>query len=149
MPFYLRKSLSFGPLRFNLSNSGIGVSTGVKGFRVGAGPRGNYIHAGRGGFYYRSTLSEKPVRAAMPTVQSETLTEIESGDVSAMRDADSAELLAELERKRKLCRWGPTVLVVGLSLIGSGWLVLHHQALVIAGIVAAIAAVPLWMLDVL
>ena len=44
MGFYLRKSVSVGPLRFNLSKSGIGISAGVKGFRVGAGPRGNYIH---------------------------------------------------------------------------------------------------------
>src|SRR5438067_9793741 len=106
MPFYLRKSLNFGPLRFNLSSSGIGVSAGVKGFRVGTGPRGNYIHAGRGGLYYRSTLSPRPITPTptMPSGQSETLTEIESGDVSAMRDADSAELLAELKSKRKLWR---------------------------------------------
>jgi hypothetical protein len=30
MGFYLRKSISVGPLRFNLSKSGIGVSAGVK-----------------------------------------------------------------------------------------------------------------------
>src|SRR5437867_7120100 len=138
MAFYLRKSLTFGPILFNLSGSGVGVSAGVKGFRIGTGPRDNYIHAGRGGLYYRSTLSGKPVRPTTPTVQNETLTEIESGDVSAMRDADSAELLAELKSKRKLWRWGPTALVVGLSLIIFGWSV--HQALGIAGIVAAIAA---------
>lgn len=42
------------PFRFNLSNSGIGVSAGIKGFRVGTGPRGNYVHMGRG----RNLLSE-------------------------------------------------------------------------------------------
>ena len=56
MAFYLRKSISAGPLRFNLSKSGIGMSSGVKGFRVGSGPRGSYVHAGRGGVYYRQTL---------------------------------------------------------------------------------------------
>src|SRR5439155_9227662 len=59
MSFYLKKSLRFGPLRFNLSKSGIGVSAGVKGFRLGTGPRGNYIHAGRGGIYYRQTLGAR------------------------------------------------------------------------------------------
>jgi hypothetical protein len=49
MPFYLRKSISAGPFRFNLSSSGIGLSVGVKGVRIGTGPRGHYVHAGRGG----------------------------------------------------------------------------------------------------
>ena len=31
MGFYIRKSVSIGPLRFNLSKSGIGVSAGIKG----------------------------------------------------------------------------------------------------------------------
>jgi hypothetical protein len=35
MAWYLRKSVSVGPVRFNLSKSGIGTSIGVKGFRVG------------------------------------------------------------------------------------------------------------------
>jgi hypothetical protein len=38
MGFYIRKSVSVGPFRFNLSKSGIGVSTGIMGFRVGSGP---------------------------------------------------------------------------------------------------------------
>jgi hypothetical protein len=37
--FYVRKSVKAGPFRFNLSKSGIGVSAGVPGFRVGTGPR--------------------------------------------------------------------------------------------------------------
>ncbi|WP_268884934.1 DUF4236 domain-containing protein [Lolliginicoccus suaedae] len=56
MGFYIRKSVKAGPFRFNLSKSGIGVSTGVPGFRVGSGPRGNYVHAGRHGVYYRKSL---------------------------------------------------------------------------------------------
>lgn len=56
MGFYIRKSVKAGPFRFNLSKSGIGVSTGVPGFRVGKGPRGNYVHAGRHGVYYRKSL---------------------------------------------------------------------------------------------
>lgn len=56
MSFYLRKSVKAGPFRFNLSKSGVGVSVGVPGFRVGAGPRGNYVRVGGGGVQYRSTL---------------------------------------------------------------------------------------------
>lgn len=58
MGFYLRKSFRAGPLRLNLSKSGLGVSAGVKGFRVGSGPRGGYVHAGRGGLYYRQSLGK-------------------------------------------------------------------------------------------
>lgn len=39
MGFYFRKSVNLGGLRFNLSKSGVGVSTGFKGFRIGSGPR--------------------------------------------------------------------------------------------------------------
>ncbi len=53
MAFYLRKSYGFGPLRLNLSKSGLGVSGGVTGARVGIGPKGTYVHGGRHGFYYR------------------------------------------------------------------------------------------------
>ncbi|MFW8645427.1 DUF4236 domain-containing protein [Rhizobium beringeri] len=35
MPFYIRKSISAGPFRFNFSKGGVGVSVGVKGLRVG------------------------------------------------------------------------------------------------------------------
>ncbi len=57
MGFYLRKSFRAGPIRFNLSKSGLGISAGVKGSRIGTGPRGNYVHAGRHGLYYRKNLS--------------------------------------------------------------------------------------------
>ena len=56
MGFYIRKALKVGPLRFKLSKSGVGVSAGVKGLRLGTGPRGNYVHMGRGGLYFRKSL---------------------------------------------------------------------------------------------
>lgn len=55
MGFYFRKSVNLGGLRFNLSKSGIGVSTGFKGFRIGSGPRGIYVQMGRNGIYYKKT----------------------------------------------------------------------------------------------
>jgi hypothetical protein len=67
--FYIRKSLSAGPFRFNLSKSGVGVSVGVPGFRVGTGPRGNYVHMGRGGVYYRATLGAQTKPAGARSVQ--------------------------------------------------------------------------------
>jgi hypothetical protein len=57
MGFYLRKSFSKGPIRLNLSKSGLGVSGGIKGARVGMGSRGAYVHGGRHGLYYRKSIS--------------------------------------------------------------------------------------------
>jgi len=57
MGFYLRKSFKAGPLRLNLSKSGLGMSVGVKGARIGISARGRgYVHAGTGGVYYRASL---------------------------------------------------------------------------------------------
>ncbi|WP_031482469.1 DUF4236 domain-containing protein [Maridesulfovibrio frigidus] len=59
MSFYLRKSVTIGPVRFNLSKSGIGLSSGIKGFRIGVRPNGkSYVHAGRNGIYYRQELGK-------------------------------------------------------------------------------------------
>lgn len=46
MNWRIRRSTKIGPLRFTVSKGGIGVSTGVKGFRVGVGPRGAYTSVG-------------------------------------------------------------------------------------------------------
>lgn len=59
MAFYLRKSLSFGPVRFNLSKGGVGVSAGVTGARIGLNKNGAYVHGGRHGLYYREKLGKK------------------------------------------------------------------------------------------
>ena len=61
MGFYIRKSFKLGPFRCNLSKSGVGVSAGVKGTRVGIDAKGKkYIHVGRGGTYYRQNLEDSP-----------------------------------------------------------------------------------------
>ena len=128
MGYYLRKSLSVGPIRFNLSKSGIGVSAGIPGFRVGTGPRGNYIHIGKGGLYYRKTLSSpsatrngKPSDQHAPQQTADDPTHgpmeaIASGSVSNMVDSSSAALLAELESKRKRMRLWPWVSSFGVAI---------------------------------
>lgn len=115
MGFYLRKSVSVGPFRVNFSSSGVGVSAGIKGLRVGTGPRGNYISVGTGALRYRATLpsSQSPGRLSSsthhPSDVSEDprflsndidgMTRIESGPVVAMQDNSSSELLKELRGK--------------------------------------------------
>jgi hypothetical protein len=115
MGFYIRKSLSVGPFRFNLSKSGIGLSTGIKGFRVGTGPRGNYVHMGRGGIYFRQTLPSSNNRIIPSDISEEQSSsiefkEIESGSVSQMVDSSSAALLEEISSKSKKPQVWPWVL---------------------------------------
>jgi len=146
MSFYIRKALRVGPLRFNLSRSGIGVSAGIKGLRIGTGPRGNYVHMGRGGLYFRKTLvpgqpaaghrDQVPPAPRLPSPglsDSVEMTEIESGTVLGMVDSTSAELVNELNTKRKRQRIWPFV-VAG-----------------VAGLVALTAAsgLPVWGLSLL
>lgn len=124
MGFYIRKSIKAGPFRFNLSSSGIGVSAGIKGLRVGTGPRGNYIHIGYGGLYYRKTLNNQDIKApkVMPVKhyparpeddfsvsQYTNVQEIESGDIGKMVDSSSTELLAEFDNKKKKWRTWPGI----------------------------------------
>lgn len=151
MGFYIRKSISVGPFRFNLSKSGVGVSAGIKGLRLGSGPRGNYVHMGRGGLYYRASLPANrpsPPQVVVPTPIPQTnskttapFAEISSASPLQMQDSSSANLLEELNAKNRLSRNWPGVFIFGLivtCLLGvsnvPGWLPL--LALVVAGVAA-------------
>ncbi len=128
MSFYLRKAVRVGPLRFNLSKSGIGTSVGVTGFRVGASPRGNYVHMGRGGLYYRKSLPSVSSPTRLPEAEQEAppppgdthegFVDIESSDVSSMTDSSSQDLVSELSAKRKRLWLWPICGVLGLLALG-------------------------------
>lgn len=156
MGFYLRKSIGVGPLRFNLSKSGIGVSAGVKGLRFGVGPRGNYVHMGRSGLYYRailprSTASRKPLiqpdlpsSPQIPPGTHAPLEEIESAHVSEIVDSSSRELLDELNRKRAKMRLWPIVAIASVMILGLGassnWPTWLLSILLVAGTVGTYLA---------
>ena len=123
MGFYLRKALNFGPLRLNLSRSGLGVSVGVKGARIGVGPRGGaYIHAGRGGFYYRQSLSQgsaSPRTSPPPGPSREVLPKVESAAASELANSSSDALLKELNRVHsRVQAWPIALAVAGVGLMG-------------------------------
>ncbi len=123
MGFHIRKSVSLGPVRFNLSKSGVGMSTGMRGLRWGTGPRGNYVHMGRHGLYFRQSLTPAPSGGTRSTPTETPLVippstvgefqEIDSGDVLQMQDSSSASLLQELNEKRGRTRHTVWVLIVG------------------------------------
>lgn len=112
MGLYLRKSIKAGPFRVNLSKSGIGMSTGIPGLRVGSGPRGSYVRMGHGGVYYRKTLSSpKPRqssrRAAPSTLPSQhypsavdqsdvVMEDITGARVENLEPAEPSDLLQQL-----------------------------------------------------
>ncbi len=115
MGFYFRKSINFGGIRFNFSKSSIGTSTGFKGFRIGTSPKGNYVHMGRNGTYYRMTLgrneSKKPSgytqRNFISPTQEVFFSDIESKDVSLIIDSSSQEIVNEITTKRNKFSFWP------------------------------------------
>lgn len=150
MPFYIRKSVSAGPFRFNFSKGGVGVSVGVKGLRIGTGPRGHYIHAGRGGLYYRASLGNAGRRGAAPALAQPlqpvitpnddvAMIEVESGDVMQMRDESFGEMLDEINAKVAQIRMSVALCwtMIGIGLVAgfvSGG----------PGLVLAALALPAW-----
>ena len=147
MGFYFRKGLNFGPLRLNLSRSGLGASFGVKGARIGVGPKGSYVHMGRGGLYYRQTLtpSHRPHYAPTPNYAptpptpalAENLHEIKSSSAATLTDSSAIDLLKELNRVKKRPDRFPIVLVFGaaalilLASVGALWWTLLLMGLAI------------------
>ncbi len=109
MGFYMRKSVKFGAMRVNFSKSGVGFSTGVKGLRVGTGPRGNYVHIGRGGYYYRKTFSHNK-RTSKNNLHNKSVNteasnydfeDIKNQEVTQLTDSSHTELLEEIQKKYK------------------------------------------------
>lgn len=103
MAFYIRKSVNLGPIRFNLSKSGIGTSVGVTGFRVGIRPNGkSYLHAGRHGLYYREELGGGKNRGKQGQIQEYDNNE-SIGDYNTTKyDTASSQKLAPQSRKKLL-----------------------------------------------
>lgn len=119
MGIYFRKSISVGPFRFNLSKNGVGVSAGIKGLRVGTGPRGNYVHMGAAGIYYRTTFSSpKPQIAPEPTPQQipsevkTSLSSVDNSDISTLVDSSSEDLLREIREKDALPQYRNIALLI-------------------------------------
>ncbi|WP_437193420.1 DUF4236 domain-containing protein [Planctomicrobium sp. SH527] len=148
MGFYFRKSFRAGPVRFNFSKSGIGVSTGIPGLRIGTGPRGNYVHVGRNGFYYRSALPS--VFAAQRSLTAGSLPNTSAGsshspvvDSSAslipipwMVDSSSQKLIDEINKKRSRTSLAPLVTVLSIVLVGGMiWISMPMPLVILLGII--------------
>lgn len=139
MGFYVRKTVKAGPLRFNVSRSGIGVSAGVPGFRVGSGTRGNYAQMGRHGVYYRTThprphTTTSPPPAPLPQQQdqrrpSDDLVMQDTAGASALTLTPTGEgdIVEQLNAASKRHAWGwftaIAALILGLVTMPIGLLI--------------------------
>jgi hypothetical protein len=124
MGLYLRKSVSVGPFRFNLSGSGVGVSVGVRGLRVGSGPRGNYVRVGGHGVYYQQTISHPrvaPPQQSLPMPAPDgthaELVAIESSVATEIVDSSSEALVEEIRAKRRKLSLTPLAIVAAIVLM--------------------------------
>lgn len=159
MPIYFRKSVSAGPFRFNFSKGGVGVSVGVKGLRFGTGPRGHYVHAGRGGFYYRASFSGNGSKSALgrpptnrprtPSVYGESSVDmipVSSVDVLEMQDSRFTDLLQDINAKQNALSmaWVMGGVAAATALLGSAAIGLPSLMAPIFGGVAG-AILGLWV----
>ncbi len=95
VPVFIRKGIiRSGPFHVYLNKSGIGVSGGVPGMRIGMGPRGSYVRMGKDGVYYRKTLSSRSTRinGSSPTASRMSPIEPGSNDV-VLQDIAGATVL--------------------------------------------------------
>lgn len=85
MAFFLRRAFKVGPVRFNLSKSGFGISAGVTGARLGITSRGKpYVAGGRHGMYYRKNIGSR-------RRQGEAADNLDEGEAAMTLDASGGE----------------------------------------------------------
>jgi hypothetical protein len=173
MGLYLRKSVRVGPLRFNLSKGGVGVSAGIKGFRVGTGPRGNYVHMGAGGIYYRATIPSASLRSRLalpkgpgrpmlgippalplphqPPSISNThgpMVDIDSAEATTIVDSSSQALLDELNAKKQKWRLWPGISALSAVIfLGAAANGAPSWALVVLAVLGAASIVAAYLKD--
>ena len=144
MGFYIRKAINLGGgIRLNLSTRGLGLSAGVKGFRVGVNGRGTYVHMGRGGLYYRKQFSYvSPRQNNLPIVQPEAdrapdivFSEDLDRPINVTSSATDAQHVADHFKKRNRPYWIP-ILLAFLAMVS-----LQNVPLMIALVIGCAASI--------
>ncbi|MEU6172327.1 DUF4236 domain-containing protein [Streptantibioticus parmotrematis] len=132
MSVYLRTSLKAGPFRFNLSRSGVGVSVGMPGFRVGKRPRSNYIRVNSRTVSYRATSPSLPgqprqTRPRTPATHvgrppypaspndSAVVHEIPTASVEELRSSGPSDLVSQLQAAANRQSVWPWVLLASIA----------------------------------
>jgi len=107
MGYYLRKSFKVGPIRLNLSRSGIGTSIGIPGMRLGVRPDGKaYIHAGRHGVYFRQQVggTRRHTTHEPATVGGSTIA-YPTASAAQIANASNSDLVDAINAMRRLPRY--------------------------------------------
>lgn len=137
MAWYLRKSVSVGPVRFNLSKSGVGASVGVTGFRIGIRPDGSsYVHAGRHGLYMREELGGRRGGTRAKAYQSAELPPTQKFDAVSTRDLsnpDRKELIDQLNKSYKDFRLDYFIFAMAAIAFVVAWLDASQLGMLISG----------------
>lgn len=129
MSIYLRTSIRLGPLRVGVSKSGIGVSAGIPGLRVGTSPRGSYVRVGAAGVYYQATTGGRRTRRrstnglsqsagsaiALPGPGAIVLTDVTGTQTETLVPANPSTLVSQLNAAAQAHRVWPWVL--GLTML--------------------------------
>lgn len=146
MSFYLRTNIKVGPVRVNMSRSGLGASAGFPGFRVGAGPRGTYVSLVDGLASYHATVrprhrsSPPQTPPAGPTASHPELIsagEVVLSDVSGattleMAKVSSSELVTQLNSAARSMPFWPWCLLLTVALMAvSPWTALAGAPLTV------------------
>jgi hypothetical protein len=129
MSFYIRRSVRFGPVRFNFSKSGVGVSLGIKGARLSTGPRGTYINMGGQGVYYRQKINDSidsPTNSQSDNFEGYDFRRIEQPQVyvANLVESSSKELLDKMNSRIRQPRYAflvgiiATIIASGIALFG-------------------------------
>ncbi|NBB86308.1 MAG: DUF4236 domain-containing protein [Bacteroidetes bacterium] len=127
MSFFLRKSFRAGPIRLNLSKSGLGVSAGVTGARLGINKNGAYVHGGRHGLYYREQLGKRQRQATGRGVGVEGAEDEAAAPGTVERFVDTGRTFDPLVEPNDLppievpalpSAWNRTAVGLGVSLLG-------------------------------
>jgi Protein of unknown function (DUF4236) len=117
--FYLRTSLRAGPFRLNLSRSGIGISAGIPGFRIGTGPRGNYVRVGGHSVFYAGSPPRRPGSqysgpqpVALPASTDVEMRDLSGASVQQLVAANPTEIINQIQAAAKRIRIWPIAAVV-------------------------------------
>jgi tellurite resistance protein len=167
MPWSFHKAFQKGPLRLNLSKSGLGLSLGVRGFRVGVDARGQaYLRAGHGGISYRQNLGAlgrpslaprsaepdgiEPDRTHMELIEDDPL----AGGPSRRHEASghnplvADELTSAIHKAvetKPLLAWGATVcLLLGGAGILALWYAFSGKASTLGSLGGILAGLGAW-----
>ena len=141
MAFGFRKSINLGGgARLNLSNSGLGVSFGIRGIRVSANSRGTFVSMGGHGIRYRARIGEPPGQPSGSQSNFGTGgayqvgTPVQTASVADLVDQSSAALLDMINGTLGAPARAWLVVLVGL-LVALGLQIFHWGfALIAAGI---------------